>query len=276
MRNTFIALPLLALAATATPAIAQDRDSHFDGPYVSGIFGGALQNSDINESVSFDTNGDGTFGDTVRTTSGANAFSPGFCNGSPTSTGPVTGCVNDKDGFEYGGRIGYDSRMGNFVGGVLLEVTGNGISDATTAFSTTPASYTLSREIDYAVSLRGRLGFTPGGGALFYATGGASYAKIGHTLSTTNTANTFTPNDKDMAWGYQAGGGAEVMLSDNVSLGLEYLYNKYADKDYRVVVTQGSAPSTNPFIQASSSTVMAPANTKFDFHSVRATLNFQF
>ena len=45
--------------------------------------------------------------------------------------------------------------------------------------------------MDYAISGRGRLGFTPGGRALVYGTGGVSYARIDHDFFTTNAANSF-------------------------------------------------------------------------------------
>lgn len=274
--------PLVAACATlatlATPAFAQDRDSHFDGVYVSGAVGVAAQPSDREDTLMFDTNADGNYNDAVRTVAGNNAFSPGFCNGRFTSTAPGTGCSNDKDRIEYAGRIGYDKRISNnIVVGVLIEGSGNNVLDGTSGFTTTPAAYEITRGLDYAVSARGRVGFTPGGGALFYATGGISYAKLAHNFRTTNTVNSFTPNnDDDMVWGYQAGGGAEVMLTDHVSLGLEYLFNRYKDDKYYVRVTQGQAAATNPFIQATGGTNIRQGSENFTTQSFRATLSYRF
>ena len=275
--------PLIAAAAiaTASPALAQDaRDTHFNGVYVSGTIGTAVQNNDGGDTLVFDTNRDGKYGDTVSPTNPAttNSFSPGFCHGAANGATPAAGCSNDRDRWEYSGRIGYDQRMGNnFVAGALVEVSKSNSTDFTTGYSTTPHSYTLGRKIDYALSLRARAGFTPGGGALFYATGGASYAKINHGFTTTNTANTFTEvNDGKRVWGWQAGGGGEIMVTDHVSLGLEYLYNRYSDNKYSVAVGQGTAPATNPFLIASGGTNIKPSDTNFDYHSLRATLSFQF
>jgi outer membrane immunogenic protein len=273
---TFIATA--ALVGFANPASAQDaRDTHFDGPYVSGTIGMAAQGNDRADTLVFDTNRDGTYGDTVTTAAGANAFSPGFCHGTTGGATPGT-CGQDDNHFEYSGRIGYDKRMGgNFVVGGLFEVSTNNSRDYTTGYSTTPASYTLGRKVDYALSLRARAGFTPGGGALFYATGGVSNAKLDHSFITTNTANSFTEvNDGKRVWGWQAGGGGEVMLTNNVSLGLEYLYNRYNDNKYSVAVGQGTAPATNPFLLASGGTNIRVSDKDFDYHSLRATLSFQF
>src|SRR5262245_42851356 len=120
----------LCSAAAASPAMAQDassdgfdRSTHFDGLYVSGFFGLDAHTNDRGETIVFDRGRDGSFGDTVTTTTGANAFSPGFCNGEAFGATPSAGCSSDKDGIVYGGRVGFDSRMGggNFVVGGLVE-----------------------------------------------------------------------------------------------------------------------------------------------------------
>jgi len=275
----------LAIAASS-PALAQDttpdgfaRDTHFDGFYVSGFAGWGVQGNDGGDSILFDTNGDGAFDNTVNTVAGANAFSPGFCNGEALSAVPSGGCARDKDSMEYGGRVGFDSRMGggNFVVGGLVEVSKSGSKDGTSAYSITPANYGIVRKLDYAVSARARAGYTPGGGALFYVTGGGSYAKIDHRFFTTNGVNAFDEDrDGKMVWGWQAGGGGEVMLTNQISLGLEYLYNRYRDNKYTVGVTQGTAGATNPFIQASPQTDLRLSDKNFDFHSLRATVSYQF
>jgi outer membrane immunogenic protein len=275
----------LGSAAAASPAIAQDatsdgfyRETHFDGLYVSGFFGLDAHMNDRGETIVCDNNRDGSFGDTVSTATGANAFSPGFCNGEARGAAPSASCSNDKDGIVYGGRIGLDSRMGgNLVVGGLVEFNKSQSKDGTSAFSTTPASYGIVRRIDYAVSARARAGFTPGGGALFYVTGGGSYAKINHRFFTTNTANAFDEQrDGKMVWGYQGGGGGEVMLSDHVSLGLEYLYSKYKDNKYSVAVTQGTAAANNPFLLQGGGTNLRAGDRSFELHSLRATVSYQF
>ena len=182
-----------------------------------------LQGSARGEAPVFDTDRVRTYGAQVTTSTGADAFSPGFCNGAATGTANV-GCRNDKDGPEFFGRVGLDKRMGNFVVGALIEGGHSVARDSVTGFSTTPASYTMSREADWQASARLRAGYTPGGGALFYVTGGPAYARLDNRFSTTNTANSFADNGKTNAWGYAAGGGAEVMVTNNIAVGLEYLY----------------------------------------------------
>lgn len=271
-----LAWPLAASCALAAPAMAQDRDSHFDGPYI-GVAGGATLQNSSPESLVFDRNADGTFGDTVTTATGANAFSPGFCDGFAQGTAPGN-CENDRNRGDYAIRIGVDKRLGSaFVGGVLVEASKNDARDATSAFSTTPASYTIARGLDYGFAARARAGITPGGGALFYGTGGVTYSKLKHDFTTSNTANTFAErNDGDFVWGWQAGGGAEIMVLDNVSLGIEYLYSRYNDDKYYVAVAQGTAPATNPFVLGGGGTTIRQSNDKFNVQSLRASVNFQF
>ena len=273
---------LLAVSAAslfAVPAIAQDnRDASqdFDGPYISIGGGASLQGSDRGESLIFDTDQDGTYGDQVTTVGDTDAFGPGFCNGAATGTANV-GCRNDKDGPEYFGRLGYDKRMGNFVLGAVIEGGHSVARDSVSGFSTTPASYTISREADYQANARLRAGYTPGGGALFYVTGGGAYARLDNKFTTTNAANSFDDNGKTNAWGYTVGGGAEVMVTNNIGLGLEYLYTDVKDKDYVVNIGAGTAdPATNPFLLNGGGTDIRRSDPNFQTHSVRGTLSYRF
>lgn len=271
------ALALAMTAAYTAPALAQsDRSDDFNGLYVSGVGGFSAQSNDGGDTVVFDTDRDGRYGDTVSTVAGANAFSPGFCGGYGAGPGN-TGCKGDQDRAEYWGRIGYDRRMGNFVVGALVEAGRTEARDRTTAFSTTPAAYRISRGMDYAIAARLRAGYTPNGGILFYATGGGAWANMDHDFSSNNTANSFNQSDKDGAWGYQAGGGVEAMVTRNISVGMEYLYSNFKDKDYFVAVGPGTAGPTNPFLLVNSGgTNMKPSDNDFNYHSIRGTVSFRF
>lgn len=273
------AVSAIAIAMLATPAFAQTvkEDTDFDGVYVGGHFGYSAQSSPRDEGVLFDTNVDGDFNNAVTTTTGADAFSPGFCRGAAQSSVAADGCRQDQNGIEYGVRIGADKRYGNFVIGALVEGSRSEAKDSVTAFSTTPANYVFTRELDYAVSARARAGYTPGGGILFYGTGGASYGRIDNSFRTSNGANAFTGrNGKDWSWGWQAGGGVEAKIAPNMTIGLEYLYNTYTNDDYVVNVSQGTAPATNPFLLNGGQTDMRRSDPNFEFHSLRVTTAFRF
>jgi len=271
---------IAGVALIATPVFAQDAGPYFDGFYVGGSVSADTPNDSRDDRIVFDTDRDGEYDDFVRTTTGADAFGPGFCRGPGSGATRGQSCGGNDLELGYAARIGYDKRLGDgpLVAGVLIEAAKPGVEDFTTAFSTTPASYTIERDIDYSVMARGRLGVSPGDGrGLFYVTGGVGFARVDHTFTTTNGANSFNSNNaRDWQFGGQVGGGAEVMLTRNVGLGLEYLYSSFEDEDHFVAVGPGSAPATNPFLLASGGTNLRVGEDRLDYHSLRATLNFHF
>ena len=277
----------LASVALAAPAVAQDRNQgSFSGVYVGAAGGYDVQSNDRNSSVLFDRGLDGRFGDSVTTATGANAFGTpigGFCGGraaaatSPTSPTAPAGCRNDDDGWAYYARVGMDRQMGAIVVGVVGEFGKSEINDSVTAFSTTPANYVLTREIDWEASVRARVGYTPNSTTLFYGAFGPGYARIDRSFTSTNTANAFALRGDRDRFGVTGGGGIEQRLGRNFSIGLEYLHHRYDDSDFRVRTTQGAAPATNPFVlNGAAGTDFRRSDTRFQWHSIRATAAFRF
>lgn len=277
-----LAAPFLMLApavASAQDAPSTDTRLPFDGLYVAASGGYDVQKNDVGSSIRFDRNGDGQFNDTVTTATGADAFSPGFCNGRARgATRLPGGCENDRDGASYYGRVGLDKQGGPFVLGVLGEFGKTDIRDYTSGFSTTPAAYVFSRRVDWEASGRARAGFAAGNG-LFYATGGVGYARFKNRFTTTNTANSFTTlrNDRDR-FGYVVGGGVEYRVMKHASIGLEYSYHDYKDSRYQIRVGQGTAPATNPFVLApfTTGTTISRSDGNFRWHSLRGVIGYHF
>jgi len=254
---------------------AHAQESDWTGFYVGAHAGYTSGDTDDNESILFDTNLDGTFGENVNTAAGANAFSPGFCGGQATSALPGSGCNEDDDGFEFGARLGYDWQFGNFVVGPVVEVSRTTVKDSVAAFSTTPAQYTMTRKLKGVAALRLRGGYAFGDN-LIYATGGYAKGDVDHGFNTTNTANTFVSRGDEKASGYQLGGGYERKIAPEVTVGLEYIYTNLDDDDFRVR-SQGPAAATNPFL------LVNPAGTDFrrgedelKYHSLRVTAAYRF
>ncbi len=263
--------PAPAPTAEAAPPPAPVEDRPFQGLYIGGFAGYDVQPNDPGESIVFNRNGSAT----VTTAAGANAFSPGFCNGAANGAIPDNGCRNDRDQMNYGGRIGFDLQKGPFVIGALAEFGDSRITDSVSAFSTTPASYVMTRSVNWEGGLRGRVGFAARN-TLFYGTGGAGYARIKSDFATTNTANAFAVSGTRNKWGVQYGGGIEQKIGRHFSIGLEYLYHNYNASDASVLVSQGSAPVTNPFVLGGGTTTFTRSSNTFDWHSLRLTAAFRF
>jgi outer membrane immunogenic protein len=276
-RLSHIAAGIATVVALAGPAHAQDDEKPFEGFYAGATIGGAFQGSDEGSSILFDRNLDGTFGDTVTTTAGANAFSPGFCGGAALTGMASGGCSGDEDGVDFSGRVGYDKQVGMFVIGALAEFGQADIRDSVAGFTTTPASYTMTRSINHNGRLAVRGGFAAGKN-LFYATGGLSIARIKNRFDTTNVVNRFTNNGNSTATGFNLGGGYERKITDNISLGVEYLYTDLGDDEFRVRSGPGSStPATNPFILGNPmGTDFARSDDRFRYHAARATIAYRF
>ncbi|HEY9219891.1 MAG TPA: outer membrane beta-barrel protein [Phenylobacterium sp.] len=271
MRKSILVGAFIALATTGA-AQAQD----WSGPYVGAHAGYGFGSENDGETIGFDTNLDGTANDTVRTSAGANAFSPGFCGGAAFGSLPAGGCDDDENGFEFGARAGYDWQFGRLVVGALLEASRTDVEDSVSAFSTTPAFYTMTRDLRWLAALRVRAGLTLDDRTLLYGTGGVAQGEVRHSFNTNNTANTFVLSDDDEASGWQLGGGVERKVTPDVTLGLEYLYTSLQDDGF-TVRARGPAAATNPFIITNANgTDFRRSEEDFELHQVRVTAAYRF
>jgi outer membrane immunogenic protein len=267
------------LLASAAPAFAQSPDD-WSGFYVGGHLGVLADPDDDGDSILFDTDQDGSFNDTVRTGAGADAFSPGFCDGAAKTPTPGGGCSDNSGGADYGVRAGYDWQIDQWVFGVVGEYAMNDARDAVSAFSTTPARYTMVRKMDGMASLRARIGYALGDNSenLLYVTAGGAWAQIENSFNTSNGANSFTSSGDEDASGYQIGAGYERKFYDGkFSVGIEYLFTSLEDEDARVRVGPGTAPPTNPFLLVNpSGTDFRRSDKDFDLDSLRLTATYRF
>jgi outer membrane immunogenic protein len=273
---------LLGTAAlvAAGPAMAQSADpTSWTGFYAGVRAGYSFQPKDGGETINFDTNRDGTFRDTVRTTTGANAFSPGFCGGFARGATPASGCRKDEDSLDLGIHAGYDFDLGKIVVGGIAEAGYGFASDSVSAFSTTPASYTMTRRMRENYGLRARVGYALGAqrNTLIYATGGVLWAKMENSFRSTNALNSYSEFGDTNVMGWRAGGGVEQRVHRHLSIGLQYLYTSLKDDGARLNVSRGAQPATNPFILVNSGgTDLMRSHSRFATHNVSATANFRF
>jgi len=266
-----VCVATIALCAGVDTAHAQS----WTGPYVAGTIGAGMQPDGNNRLIRFDKTLDGDFTDTVTTAAGANAFSPGFCNGAALNAIPSGGCTRDDRASDFAARAGYDWQRRSFVVGVVGEIARTDQTSSVSAFSTTPAFYTLTRELNWLGGFRGRAGYGLNR-ALFYGTGGFAMAGVDHSFTTSNAVNTFNPTGNTDVWGYQAGGGLEVRLGGRWSFGAEYVMTRLDDRNEFTVRVQGPAPATNPFILTNQSGTDLRRADQFDLYAVRFITGFRF
>jgi opacity protein-like surface antigen len=285
MAATMVAAVLLGSAASA--------DAQTSGFYLGGFAGSLFQNGDPDETVEFDTDLDEEFGDLVRTVAGADAFSPGFCAGLATGPTPASECEDDEEGFVLGGRVGYDWRRDTLLFGVVGDVSWPEVTDGVSAFSTTPAFYAFTRELNVLAGLRGRVG-VGNDTVMVYGTAGVAFGWVEHSFSTSNAVNTFVPvnrndndddeddegededGERDGTPGYQMGAGVEFRLSDRVFLTGEYLFTSLDDRDDGIIRAQGPAPAGNPFLLVDPDGTDLTRSDRFAIHAVTVGVNFRF
>ena len=275
-QRLLLAASAAAFALLGTAASAQD--AAWTGPYVGVSVGYADRSESKGETIGFDTNLDGQFGDTVRTAAGADAFSTGFCAGGYNTNAAPGGCrKDDKSDVELSVRGGYDYQIGQFVVGGVIEYSQLQLQDQVTAFSTTPAGYAFTRELNDLWAFRARGGYAFGN-SLVYATGGYAVGSVSHSFNTTNTVNGFAPFGGGDAKGYQLGLGVEHKLTGNISLGAEWLRTSLDDDDYGVRArNSGTTAPTNPFLlQNTAGTDFLRTSDKLKFNTFKATLNYRF
>lgn len=266
------------LAGVAAPALAQSSPD-WTGPYI-GVYGGVVENNeDAGEALVFDRDFDGEFDDTVVLSgTTTDAFGPGSCDGAARAQAAGDGCDVDPTGVEGSIRAGYDMQFGPLVVGLVGELSAVDLEDSVTSFSSTPAAYVFTRQVEQMAAIRARVGF-PVGPALLYATAGAAKAKVENSFRTTNTANSFTEQvNEDDADGYQIGGGLEWKLAPNLSVTGEYLYSNLQPGDYVVRAGPGTAGPTNPFILApnTAGTDITRSNDGLELHALRIGMNVRF
>jgi outer membrane immunogenic protein len=124
----------------------------------------------------------------------------------------------DTDDFVIGGQIGYNWAWDSFVFGVEGDISYTGAEDEDLVAL-------VGVENDFLASARGRLGFAADR-FLIYGTGGAAWA--GFSVSD----DALLEDDDTTFFGWAAGGGIEYAITDNITLGVEYLHYQFDDEDF--------------------------------------------
>ncbi|MDX1729966.1 MAG: outer membrane beta-barrel protein [Aurantimonas coralicida] len=253
---------LLATTAFVTPALAADvsyeeppapapmaiepvaTTATWTGLYIGGQAGVAFGNE--SDGATFNPGGGGAFG---------------------------TGTYSEDDdnaGFIGGGHIGYDYQINDFVVGAVADIN---YIDAETnrSYTTGGSTFSTSSDINYLGTVRARVGYAMDS-VLLYGTGGLAYAGVDNDATAPASSGsfagyTFDQDKDDTDIGYAVGGGVDVMATNNISFGVEYLYTNLGSNDQTVTGTNGT--NTVSFTSESN-------NDDLDFHTIWAKASYRF
>jgi len=184
------------------------------------------------------------------------------------------------DGFIGGFQIGHNWQFSNWVLGLEGDFDGSSLNGTQTLRGLDPVftpnySQSLTRELDWLATLRGRVGMTLLGQMLLYGTGGLAVGqtKIGFSsvdlIDPLPPLNASSSSDK-IRTGWTAGGGVEWKLSPQWSVKAEYLHVDLGT-DSRTVSYPYVLLINNSF---NNSTLTVQVKERYDL--ARLGLNFRF
>jgi outer membrane immunogenic protein len=157
------------------------------------------------------------------------------------------------------GIVGLTTGFNIQNGGLLLGFEGDisATNKKGSAFEFPPnAAFSNEVKERWLSTFRGRIGYARDNW-LFYATGGGALANIEHGI----TSPAGQVSDQQWHWGWTAGAGVEVKLSQDWSAKLEYLYVGLQDKSYFTPAPSAAFPSNQ--------------GVNLDDHIVRVGVNYQ-
>jgi outer membrane immunogenic protein len=192
------------------------------------------------------------------------------------------GLGNGSDGFIGGGQAGYNWQTGAFVFGVVTDFDGTTLSKSRNLvgagffdpFIGATDNLTLHSKIslDWLGTTRGRVGFvaTPDNRLMIYGTGGVAYGGGSANVSFYDNATGafWSGNPSSSRVGWTIGGGAEYALTNNWTIGAEYLYVDLGSSNF---TTAG-----NPNIAAAFPGVYAQGHINYNASIFRALVNYKF
>jgi outer membrane immunogenic protein len=167
----------------------------------------------------------------------------------------------DTSGWMAGAQLGGNMQLGNFVLGVEGDVDWTNLSGTGGEIDPQNADPSVpSTQLDWLASLRGRAGIAMDS-LLLYGTGGLAWGSGSMTITNLDTAGDDRTADVS-ASGWVAGIGAEVKVSDNMSIRGEYTYTKLTMDQ----VDFGSVPPADSLA----------ANADMGINAFKVGINFGF
>ena len=155
-------------------------------------------------------------------------------------------------------NAGYDHDFGNFVAGLMVDGNYSGIKANNLLFLPIPGVKS-SLKSDYGFDILGRVGMKVNPSTLAYVLGGYSWAHFKAGISAGGGGPSLS-----YGWGssgYSVGGGLETAVTANTTLGIEYRYAQFSDKDLSAGF---GAPPGSFKVEPSSHTVRVGLKYKFN------------
>jgi len=216
-----LVLSALGFGALVMPAAAADLAPYYKGPVIvepwtwTGVyFGGDVGGAFTSANATWTPLGPGFPAVPISGSTGGSAFAGGFFAGYnyQFSQSFVVGIEGDWTGMRAGGAV---NQPWSFGGGVI----------PTTATS-------LSSEVEWAATIRGRLGYLIWPNLLIYGTGGGAWGKVEYGASAIGTAFAYSAGAAftNTESGWVAGGGIEWAPFTGFGLlfRVEYLYYDFS------------------------------------------------
>jgi outer membrane immunogenic protein len=141
---------------------------------------------------------------------------------------------SDLEGGMIGGLVGFDYSLGNglVIGAVgdMSWLNASGNADVEPGIiNPTGSDYSVDTSMNWLGTIRGRVGFELGD-ALIYGTGGVAFGGVESDLHEDGSDRIGSDSNTQIGW--TAGVGVNYMATENVVLGLEYLYVDLGDESY--------------------------------------------
>lgn len=152
-------------------------------------------------------------------------------------------------GWLGGGQAGYNWQYARAVAGLEIDGSATGIQGSSLPVTSANLTETLSDNVKYLGTARGRLGWTPAGDWLLYGTGGLAWERVHRSeVDVQNTTRTVTDRPRDH-FGWVAGAGVETIVgSSNWIARLEYLHYDFGTVEGSTVQTSND-PGNRSFAE---------------------------
>lgn len=158
-----------------------------------------------------------------------------------------------------GAGVGYNFQIGSFVLGVAADASWSEADAVTSIDIGAPIneSADIVTEMNWLATARGVAGYAFDN-VLVYVTGGGAWADLDTTVS--GFGQSFSGGDTAQGW--TVGGGVDVGVTENISIGVEYLYIDLGETDALNIDIGGGAS--------------VQSDTDLDFHTVKAKAAYRF